>query len=377
MRRWRRRCGSAARASRRSPAWPCSSRTRFCPRRGRSIPSSGPYKREWFSRPADGPLPVPRHVPTPPEAKGEALPTAADLKFSTGQTFASGGEDAAQDLLHAFLKGKIGGYDVGRDILAEDRTSLLSRHLHLGTMSARFVVDAVRRAGKDKPSGGTPGEHAPEPGHSTFLSEIAWHDFYLQILHHFPHVATGAFRPQFNALEWENDERLFAAWKEGRTGYPIVDAAMRQMNSEAWMHNRGRMVVASFLTKDLLIDWRWGEKYFMRQLVDGDQAANNGGWQWAAGTGTDAQPFFRIFNPTSQGEKFDPDGVYVKRWVPELARVPVKSIHAPWKLTAAEREHLGCSEYPAPIVDHAARRQRALAMYGKVTTGAAEKKESE
>ena len=146
----------------------------------------GPYKREWFSRPAEVPLPVPRHVPVPSEVKGQALPTAADLKFSTSQTFASGGEDAAQDLLRGFLKSKIEGYDAGRDILAENRTSLLSRHLHLGTMSARSVVDAVRRFGKDKPSGGTPGEHQPEPGHSTFLSEIAWHDFYLQILHHFP-----------------------------------------------------------------------------------------------------------------------------------------------------------------------------------------------
>ena len=336
----------------------------------------GPYKREWFSKPADAPLPIPRHVPTPPEARGEVLPTAADLNFATGQTFACGGEDAAQDLLRAFLKDKISGYDVGRDILAEDRTSRLSRHMHLGTISARFVVDAVRRVGKDKPSGGTPGEQQPEPGHSTFLSEIAWHDFYLQILHHFPHVAEGAFRPQFDALAWENDESLFAAWKEGRTGYPIVDAAMRQMNTEAWMHNRGRMVVASFLTKDLLIDWRWGEKYFMHQLVDGDQAANNGGWQWAAGTGTDAQPFFRIFNPTSQGEKFDPDGAYVKRWVPELARVPAKSIHAPWKLTAAEREHLGCAEYPAPIVDHAKQRVRALAMYGGVTRKTAQEPET-
>ncbi len=201
----------------------------------------------------------------------------------------------------------------------------------------------------------------------TFLSELAWHDFYLQILFHFPHVADGAFRPQFNALEWENDETLFAAWKEGRTGYPIVDAAMRQLNAEAWMHNRGRMIVASFLTKDLLIDWRWGEKYFMQQLVDGDQAANNGGWQWAAGTGTDAQPFFRIFNPTNQGEKFDADGAYVKRWVPELAQVPAKFIHQPWELSPAERAHLGCGDYPAPIVDHKEQRARALAMYAKVT----------
>ncbi|MGI4788217.1 MAG: cryptochrome/photolyase family protein [Janthinobacterium lividum] len=324
-----------------------------------------PYKREWFSRPADGPLPAPRHVPVPEKVKSDALPTAEKLKFKTRQTFDCGGEDAAHSLLKAFLAKKIEGYDASRDVLSEEGTSLLSRHLHLGTMSARFVVDAVRKAGQDKPSGARTGEHQPEAGHSTFLSEIAWHDFYLQILHHFPHVADGAFRPQYDALEWENDETLFEAWKTGKTGYPIVDAAMRQLNSVAWMHNRGRMIVASFLTKDLLIDWRWGEKYFMQQLVDGDQAANNGGWQWAAGTGTDAQPYFRIFNPTSQGEKFDPEGTYVKRWIPELARVPAKLIHAPWKLSQAEREHLEATDYPMPVVDHAVQRGRALAMYAK------------
>ena len=324
-----------------------------------------PYKREWFARPADGLLPAPRRVPVPGKAESHALPSAKDLNFHTQQTFECGGEDAAQKLLKAFLAKKIERYDTARDILGEDGTSMLSRHLHLGTLSARLVVDAVRQAGLDKPSGATHGEHQPEPGHSTFLSEIAWHDFYLQILHHFPHVATGAFRPQYDALEWENEETLFEAWKSGKTGYPIVDAAMRQMNAEAWMHNRGRMIVASFLTKDLLIDWRWGEKYFMQQLVDGDQAANNGGWQWAAGTGTDAQPYFRIFNPTSQGEKFDPDGTYVKRWVPELAQVPAKLIHAPWKLSEAERNHLGAADYPRPVVDHAVQRRRALALYAK------------
>ena len=326
-----------------------------------------PYKREWFSRPAQGPLPAPRRVPVPEPARSEALPSAKDLTFQTAQTFECGGEDAAQRLLKAFLA-KIERYDRARDILSEDGTSRLSRHLHLGTLSARFVVDAVRKAGLDQPSGATgeqKSEHQGEPGHSTFLSEIAWHDFYLQVLSHFPHVATGAFRPQYNAIKWENDETLFTAWKSGKTGYPIVDAAMRQLNSVAWMHNRGRMIVASFLTKDLLIDWRWGEKYFMQQLVDGDQAANNGGWQWAAGTGTDAQPYFRIFNPTSQGEKFDPAGDYVKRWVPELARVPAKFIHAPWKLSEAERDHLGASDYPRPVVDHAVQRGRALALYAE------------
>ena len=330
----------------------------------------GPYKRLWFAKPADAPYPAPKHVPVPADAKSEPLPTAADLKFQTNQTFTCGGEDAAQELLREFLASKIEGYDTARDVLSQDGTSRLSRHLHFGTLSPRFVVDAVRRSGKDKPTGQDSearAEHQGEPGHTTFLSELAWHDFYLQILDHFPHVAEGAFRRQFAALEWENDEAKFAAWKEGRTGYPIIDAAMRQLNTEAWMHNRGRMVVASFLTKDLLIDWRWGEQYFMQQLVDGDQAANNGGWQWAAGTGTDAQPFFRIFNPTSQGEKFDPDGAYVRRWVPELAKVPAASIHQPWTLSQAEREYLRCGDYPAPIVDHKTQRERALAMYGKIT----------
>ena len=331
----------------------------------------GPYKREWFSRPADGPKPVPSHVPVPVDAESDGLPSLQKLKFGTAQTFECGGEDRAQALLAEFLTQKIKAYDGARDTLSVDGTSLLSRHLHLGTLSARAVVDAVRRAGLDQPSEVKPdaeqaGEHRAEPGHSTFLTEIAWHDFYLQILHHFPYVTEGAFRPQFDALEWENDAALFEAWKTGRTGYPIIDAAMRQLNSEAWMHNRGRMLTASFLTKDLLIDWRWGEKYFMQQLVDGDQAANNGGWQWAAGTGTDAQPFFRIFNPTTQGEKFDPDGAYVKRWVPELARVPAKFIHCPWKLSDAERA-LACPDYPPRVVDHAVQRERALAMYAKVT----------
>ena len=330
----------------------------------------GPYKREWFARPADGPVLMPASVPVPENIQSDPLPSAKELKFQTQQTFDCGGEDAAQALLQVFLAKKIQDYDAARDVLSEDGTSLLSRHLHLGTMSARFVVDAVRKAGLDKPSGGAGGEqkaeHQQEPGHSTFLSEIAWHDFYLQILFHFPYVADGPFKRQFAELEWENDEALFEAWKTGRTGYPIVDAAMRQLNSQAWMHNRGRMIVASFLTKDLLIDWRWGEKYFMRLLVDGDQAANNGGWQWAAGTGNDAQPFFRIFNPTSQGEKFDPDGAYVKRWVPELARVPAKFIHSPWKLSDAERA-LACPDYPKRVVDHAVQRERALEMYAKAT----------
>ena len=332
-----------------------------------------PYKRVWFGMAADAPYPVPRHINVPANLQSDALPDIEKLKFHTTQTFAMGGETAGQELLKAFLDTKIAHYSEKRDSLAEDATSKLSRHLHLGTVGMRTVVDAVRQsarpgAGRSNPDSTAQKEHQSAGGGATgFLNELAWHDFYLQILHDFPHVENGAFRPQYDAIEWENNETLFAAWKEGRTGYPIVDAAMRQMNAEAWMHNRGRMIVASFLTKDLLIDWRWGEKYFMQQLVDGDQAANNGGWQWAAGTGTDAQPFFRIFNPTTQGEKFDPDGAYVRKWVPELARVPSSQIHTPWKLSPAEREHLGCETYPEPVVDHAAQRVRALAMYEKAS----------
>lgn len=330
-----------------------------------------PYKRVWFDKPADAPLPAPEAVPVPAGARGIPIPSADILEFQTEQTFACGGETSAQTLLREFLDGKVADYGAERDLLAHDGTSRLSRHLHLGTLGMRTMVDAVRqvsRKGEAKvnPSKEARQEHQTSGGGAvSFLNEMAWHDFYLQILAEFPHVAEGAFRPQFDNVEWENDRTLFEAWKQGRTGYPIVDAAMRQMNSEAWMHNRGRMIVASFLTKDLLIDWRWGERYFMEQLVDGDMAANNGGWQWAAGTGTDAQPFFRIFNPTLQGEKFDPDGDYVRRWVPELAGLPAKMIHTPWKLSPAERAHLGCGDYPEPIVDHAAQRARALAMYQK------------
>jgi len=176
-----------------------------------------------------------------------------------------------------------------------------------------------------------------------FIGELIWRDFYKQILWEFPHVATGSFRPEYDRVEWDNDRRKFEIWCQGRTGFPIVDAAMRQLNQTGWMHNRLRMIVASFLTKDLLISWQWGERYFMEKLFDGDLAANNGGWQWAAGTGTDAQPYFRIFNPSSQAEKFDPEGKFIAQYVPEADLLT----------------------YPAPMVDHAKQRVRALEMYKK------------
>jgi deoxyribodipyrimidine photo-lyase len=197
------------------------------------------------------------------------------------------------------------------------------------------------------------------------VSQIAWRDFYAQVLWHAPHAARGAWKPAYDAVSWQDDPAGLAAWRAGRTGYPIVDAAARQLLQSGFMHNRARMISASFLSKDLLIDWREGEAHFLRHLVDGDIAANNGGWQWSASTGTDAQPYFRIFNPVTQARNFDPDGAYVRRWVPELAPLSDRAIHAPWEHQAelaAAGIVLG-RDYPAPIVDHAAARQRALDAY--------------
>jgi deoxyribodipyrimidine photo-lyase len=201
-----------------------------------------------------------------------------------------------------------------------------------------------------------------------WLNELIWRDFYIHILDHFPHVGRESFRPELRHIEWRNEVNAFEAWCAGRTGYPVVDAAMRQLVQRGWMHNRGRMIVASFLVKDLLIDWRWGERWFMQQLLDGDPAANNGGWQWSAGTGTDAAPYFRIFNPLTQSKKFDPDGVYIRRWVPELAQVEQAYIHEPWRMTAEAQKAAGCTighDYPYPIVDHKAACEQTLIAYAR------------
>jgi deoxyribodipyrimidine photo-lyase len=203
------------------------------------------------------------------------------------------------------------------------------------------------------------------------VSQIAWRDFYAQVLWHAPHAARSSWRPAYDAIAWDDRDEPFDAWREGRTGFPIVDAAMRQLLRSGFMHNRARMITASFLTKDLLIDWRKGEAHFMRHLVDGDVANNNGGWQWSAGSGTDAQPYFRIFNPVTQAGNFDPDGAYVRRWVPELAALTAPAIHAPWahpSALAAAGIVLG-THYPAPIVDHAEARARTLAEYARAVKG--------
>ncbi len=318
-----------------------------------------PYKNAWLKKLDDfylKPYPIERYAghlhapefacPMPSlESLGFAHTNLSQLKLPTGM---SGGA-----MLFADFEQRMDRYQEARDFPALKGPSYLSVHLRFGTVSIRGLVRAaLQRGGR---------------GAETWLSELIWRDFYFQVLHHHPEVAEGrAFKPEFDKLPFPNDDAWFAAWCEGRTGYPLVDAAMRQLNQTGYMHNRLRMVAASFLVKDLLIDWRRGESYFARHLIDFDPAANNGGWQWAASTGCDAQPWFRIFNPVTQSEKFDPQGKFIRKYVPELANCSDKEIHAPWTMSA-ERQHMirvmiG-QDYPVPIVDHAMQRERALALY--------------
>jgi len=263
-------------------------------------------------------------------------------------------------LLHDFLV-RIEHYDEARNFPALKGPSYLSVHLRFGTLSIRALArEAHVRM------------HAGSRGAAIWLSELIWRDFYHQILHHHPHVVGAAFKPEYDALHWEHGrhaDELFAAWAAGRTGYPLVDAAMAQINQTGYMHNRLRMVVASFLVKDLGLDWRRGEHYFAHHLNDFDLAANNGGWQWAASTGCDAQPWFRIFNPVTQSEKFDTQGRFIRRYLPQLAILPDRLIHAPWLASpvelAAANVKLG-HDYPYPVVRHDEARARTLARFGAV-----------
>ncbi len=322
-----------------------------------------PFSRRWQTLPSpqtDAILPPPTRMAMPPEVGG--LPIPSEPALSSLVPFPPG-EAEAQRRLRAFVGGEnppIYRYAEGRDHLDVDGTSRLSPYLRFGMLSARQAVAAALDAIAAAP------DAKARDGAETWLSELIWREFYVHILYHFPHVLQQSFRANLRAIRWQNDEADFAAWCEGRTGYPVVDAAMRQLAETGWMHNRARMIVASFLVKDLLIDWRWGERYFRRHLVDGDPASNNGGWQWTAGTGTDAAPYFRVFNPVLQGKKHDPEGGYVRRWVPDLARVPDKFLHQPWKMPLEVQQKAGCiigQDYPVPIVDHAWARGRALAAY--------------
>jgi deoxyribodipyrimidine photo-lyase len=332
---------------------------------GRPFTVFTPYKRAWLAKLEPFYLeayPVERHLGSlAPPATARALPALESLGFERTNLASTGvqaGESGARAALASFMA-RIDDYRSAREFPAVAGTSGLSVHNRFGTLSVRELGrHATARAGE---------------GADTWLSELAWRDFFFQVLWHHPRVANASFQAMYDRIAWPNDAALLDAWRAGRTGYPLVDAAMRQLAATGFMHNRLRMVAASFLCKDLLVDWRLGERHFAEQLNDYDLAANNGNWQWAASTGCDAQPYFRIFNPVTQSEKFDADGTFIRRHVPELARVPARRIHAPWAMTAEEQRASGCAigrDYPAPVVDHAAQRERALALYAAARSNA-------
>lgn len=304
------------------------------------------YKNQWLASVSDEHYDA-RGVRLPKlvrEAELRSLVQEASLDrlgFAEQNLWIEPGPKAAQRRLKAFGK-IIQDYKKARDVPSVEGTSGLSAHLRFGTISIRACVrEALAHKGE---------------GSATWLSELVWRDFYHMILDQFPHVGKGeAFRKEYHGIQWPGGDAHFRAWCEGRTGFPLVDAAMRHFNDTGWMHNRLRMVVASFLTKDLLVDWRKGEDYFARHLLDFDFAANNGGWQWSASTGCDAQPYFRVFNPYSQSEKFDPEGAFIRAHVPELKQLSRKEIHQPQ----------GIKGYPATIVDHATQRIKAIALFRK------------
>ncbi|HYN58579.1 MAG TPA: deoxyribodipyrimidine photo-lyase [Rubrivivax sp.] len=330
-----------------------------------------PYKNTWLKKVNEHflqPYPVAHHagaLAPLPHGLAATLPTLAQIGFEPSNLHAlklPSGSAGAMELLDDFLPERIGRYHETRDFPAVKGPSYLSTHLRFGTVSIRHLA---REAWQRTQAG---------RGAQVWLAELIWRDFYHQILHHHPHVVGHAFKPEYERIKWEHGkhaDELFLAWCEGRTGYPLVDAAMHQINQTGYMHNRLRMVVASFLVKDLGIDWRRGEAYFALKLNDFDLAANNGGWQWAASTGCDAQPWFRIFNPVNQSEKFDAGGRFIRRYLPQLAALPDKLIHAPWLARpidlAAAKVELG-KDYPQPVVMHDAARERTLQRYAVVKT---------
>jgi deoxyribodipyrimidine photo-lyase len=344
------------------------------------------FGRKWLDRSKDDPLPAPDPAALA-DAAGDPFPDATELGVgeSTAEIPAPGRE-AARERLRDFCERGIFTYARDRDFPAREGTSRLSQDLKFGTLGVREVYRATERAmevatGDESDGGATGGDGGDESDGGAgeagvdqsdreaavdsieaFREQLAWREFYAHVLAADPGVVNANYREYDREIEWRDDPEGLRAWKEGQTGYPIVDAGMRQLDAEAWMHNRVRMIVASFLTKDLLVDWREGYAHFRERLVDHDPAADSGGWQWAASTGTDAQPYFRIFNPTTQGERYDPDATYVRRHVDELADVDPEAIHGWPELSDAERERIA-PDYPGPIVEHADRREAAVAMF--------------
>lgn len=325
-----------------------------------------PYRRAWLQRVKDDGFTVEAEpAPQKPiKTRSNAVP-AKVAGFSLSKVVGDAaiwrpGQHEAQRRLGVFITQRLAGYAKRRDFPAEPATSELSPYLACGAISPRQCLQAALNANAGKLDSG-------KEGAITWIGELIWREFYRQILVNFPRVSMNQpFDRVMDSVNWSYDEKAFERWAAGRTGVPIVDAAMRQMHATGWMHNRLRMVVAMYLSKDLLIDWRWGERFFMQSLVDGDLANNNGGWQWAASTGTDSVPYFRIFNPVRQGERFDDDGAFVRKWCPELGDLKGKAIHNPDKWGEPLRRHIG---WPEPVVDHREARLRTIAAFKKVRAG--------
>jgi deoxyribodipyrimidine photo-lyase len=323
---------------------------------GRPFVVFTPFRRAWEQLDRRRVHDAPDAVAAPAGLDAGALPSLSSLGLSREvHDGAPAGEAAARAAMGDWLSAGIAGYDTGHDRLA-GATSGLSPYLRFGLLSARELEERTMALAGSGPA--------------AFRRQLAWREFYAHVLLTHPGNAREEFQPRYRALEWEDDRELLVAWCEGRTGYPIVDAGMRQLRRTGFMHNRARMIVGSFLTKDLHLDWRAGEAHFMRYLLDGDEAQNNGNWQWIASVGVDPAPYFRrIFNPVLQQRKFDAEGEYVRRWVPELSSVPDRRLAEPWLMTAEEQAAAGCvigRDYPEPVVDHRRERLRAIERYRAV-----------
>lgn len=322
-----------------------------------------PYSKTWFSLTKAEPLGKPQRIETPDGIDSLPLPTLATWKLSLARDLdlIPPGERAARDRLAKALAGPLPQYAEKRDDPSADAASRLGADLRYGTISIREVFHRVRKAADEAET-----DRQRRSLH-TFQKQLAWREFFMAILGHFPNVLDEEFNPVWRELPWDDPDARdrFARWREGRTGFPIIDAGMRQLLATGYMHNRVRMITAMFLTKDLHLHWRLGESHFMRHLIDGEIANNNGGWQWSAGTGADAAPYFRIQNPWTQTERHDPRGEYIKRWVPELAKVDPKRFHrAPEPLDPL------APDYPAPMVDHKTERERTLEIFKRHRAGA-------
>ncbi len=314
------------------------------------------YADKWRNKSHDDPIAPPSDDQLQ-SVTGESIPSLSALGFdSPGFTIHKAGVTAAEHNLEEFCTGTIYRYADDRDFPAKNATSRLSPHLRFGSIGIRKIITRITNAIKNAT------DEDSRAGPETYLDQLAWREFFVQVLWNNPSLLTENFKEFPHPIQWRDDPDALSAWKMGTTGYPFVDAGMRQLTREAWMHNRVRMVVASFLTKDLLIDWREGYAWFRENLIDHDPANDVGGWQWAASTGTDAQPYFRIFNPTSQCKQYDPDGEYVRTYVPELETVPTEIIHD-WPTLDPETRESHSTDYNVPIVDHQEQREKAITMF--------------